>query len=89
MTGDLRSFSSPVNAAVIGASGGIGSALVRRLSDAERIKHIYALSRSAMDDMMACYAVNTFGPALVAKYFLPKLPRDRRGVFACLSAIRF
>jgi NAD(P)-dependent dehydrogenase (short-subunit alcohol dehydrogenase family) len=32
------------------------------------------------------FAVNTTGPALVAKYFLPMLPRDRRAVFAALSA---
>lgn len=32
------------------------------------------------------FAVNGIGPALVAKHFLPLLPRDRRGVFAALSA---
>lgn len=32
------------------------------------------------------FAVNTIGPALVAKHFLPRLPRDRRAVFAALSA---
>ena len=36
--------------------------------------------------MAAVFAVNTIGPALVAKHFLPLLPRDRRGVFAALSA---
>lgn len=30
--------------------------------------------------------LNTIGPALVAKHFLPLLPRDRRAVFAALSA---
>ncbi len=30
--------------------------------------------------------VNTVGPALVAKHFLPKLRRDRKTVFAALSA---
>ncbi|MBD59821.1 MAG: C-factor [Citromicrobium sp.] len=30
--------------------------------------------------------LNTIGPALVAKHFLPLLPRDRRSVFAALSA---
>jgi NAD(P)-dependent dehydrogenase (short-subunit alcohol dehydrogenase family) len=43
-----------------------------RALDAER------LSRS--------FAVNAIGPALVAKHFLPLLPRRGRGVFACLSA---
>ena len=32
------------------------------------------------------FLVNTIGPALVAKHFLPKLRRDRRAVFAALSA---
>ena len=32
------------------------------------------------------FLVNAIGPALVAKHFLPLLPRDRRGVFAALSA---
>lgn len=32
------------------------------------------------------FAINAIGPALVAKHFLPLLPRDRRSVFAALSA---
>ncbi len=32
------------------------------------------------------FAVNTTGPALVAKYFLPHLKRDERTLFAALSA---
>jgi NAD(P)-dependent dehydrogenase (short-subunit alcohol dehydrogenase family) len=32
------------------------------------------------------FAVNAIGPALVAKAFLPLMPRDRRTVFAALSA---
>lgn len=32
------------------------------------------------------FAINTIGPALVAKHFLPLFARDRRGVFAALSA---
>ncbi len=32
------------------------------------------------------FAVNTIGPALVLKHFAPLLARDRRSVFACLSA---
>ena len=31
-------------------------------------------------------SLNTIGPALIAKHFLPLLPRDRRAVFAALSA---
>lgn len=36
--------------------------------------------------MARLFAVNTIGPALIAKHTLPKLPRDRRAVFAVLSA---
>lgn len=32
------------------------------------------------------FAVNTFGPALVGKHFLPLLPRRGRSIFAALSA---
>lgn len=36
--------------------------------------------------MMRAFEVNTIGPALIAKHVLPLLPRDRRAVFAALSA---
>jgi len=36
--------------------------------------------------MTRLFAVNTIGPALIAKHMLPRLPRDRRAVFAVLSA---
>ncbi|MEL7042928.1 MAG: SDR family NAD(P)-dependent oxidoreductase [Pseudomonadota bacterium] len=32
------------------------------------------------------FALNTFGPAMVAKHFLPIMPRTNRAVFAALSA---
>jgi NAD(P)-dependent dehydrogenase (short-subunit alcohol dehydrogenase family) len=32
------------------------------------------------------FLINTIGPALVAKHFLPKLDKERRSVFAILSA---
>jgi NAD(P)-dependent dehydrogenase (short-subunit alcohol dehydrogenase family) len=32
------------------------------------------------------FAVNAIGPALIAKHVLPQLPKDRRSVFAVLSA---
>ncbi len=38
------------------------------------------------EHLMRDYRVNTVGPALVAKHFLPLMPRDRRAVFAALSA---
>jgi len=36
--------------------------------------------------MAEVFALNTIGPALIAKHILPLMPRDRRFVFAALSA---
>ncbi len=36
--------------------------------------------------MAQVFALNTIGPALIAKHLLPLMPRDRRFVFAALSA---
>lgn len=36
--------------------------------------------------MLRSFAVNSVGPAIVAKHFLPLLPREGRSVFAALSA---
>ena len=36
--------------------------------------------------MAALYRANAIGPAMIAKHLLPLLPRDRRAVFAVLSA---
>ena len=38
------------------------------------------------DTMAAVFAVNCIGPSLVARHFLPLLPRQGRSVFAALSA---
>lgn len=38
------------------------------------------------DAMARLFAINSIGPALIAKHFLPLLPKDRRAVFAVLSA---
>jgi NAD(P)-dependent dehydrogenase (short-subunit alcohol dehydrogenase family) len=40
----------------------------------------------SMETMQHVFAINTFGVALVAKHFLPHIPRERRSVFAALSA---
>ena len=37
-------------------------------------------------NMIRALEINTIGPALVAKHVLPLLPRDRRAVFAAMSA---
>ncbi len=46
-------------------------------------KNCRALSH---DDLLRAFAVNAVGPALVAKHFLPLLPKEGRSVFAALSA---
>jgi NAD(P)-dependent dehydrogenase (short-subunit alcohol dehydrogenase family) len=38
------------------------------------------------EHLLRDYRINAVGPALVAKHFLSLLPRDRRAVFAALSA---
>ena len=38
------------------------------------------------ENLAALFRVNAIGPAMIAKYFLPRLPRDRPAQFAVLSA---
>lgn len=45
-----------------------------------------SLRQLDVDHMLRDYRVNTVGPALAAKHLLPLMPRDRRAVFAALSA---
>lgn len=132
-------------AIVIGASGGLGTALVAELAQDARFARVLALSRSAVGDedpriarsridvtdeasiaaaaeqaralgdvrlvivasgllhgdgvrpekhwgeldgaaVARVFAVNSIGPALVAKHFLPLFPRQGRSVFTAISA---
>jgi NAD(P)-dependent dehydrogenase (short-subunit alcohol dehydrogenase family) len=132
-------------AVVIGASGGIGAALLAQVANDPRFASVLALSRSAAavddpciargtidvtdeasvaaaaaharalgtvrlvivasgllhgagvrpekhwgaltgDTLARMFAVNSIGPALAAKHFLPLLPREGRSVFAAISA---
>ena len=142
----VGSLHSNANAAVIGASGGIGRALVHWLAEDDRVQRIFAFSRSSVDwpesrvhgaqldlrdevsivtaaDLASAdspldivivasgilhsepnvrpektmgevdpnalaevLAINTIGPTLVAKHFLPRLRREHKTVFAALSA---
>lgn len=135
-----------INIAIIGASGGIGSAFVRLLSqNKNNTVHAFARSTTSTDNnsdtpvishidyndedsirsaaelaaqsgpidlvivatgflhdntimpekslrelsresFQKNFLVNTIGPALVAKHFLPRLHKDQRSVFAVLSA---
>jgi NAD(P)-dependent dehydrogenase (short-subunit alcohol dehydrogenase family) len=141
----FESFQSGLNIAVIGASGGIGNALIQACVADPKTAHIFALSRQGKDhpskkvtplpfdftqesslltaadrlkesgamdivivatgllqdndispekNMRALNSesfakslhINTIGPAMCAKSFLPLLRRDRKAVFAVLSA---
>lgn len=44
------------------------------------------LKRLDAEAMARVFALNAIGPAMIAKHFLPIMPRDRRFVFAALSA---
>jgi NAD(P)-dependent dehydrogenase (short-subunit alcohol dehydrogenase family) len=138
----MSATSTEFEAVVIGASGGIGAALVEQLILRDDVTSIVQTSRTSLlpaqpkctsylldlldetsiaalanactsprlvivatgllhgdgmapekswralsaDAMARSYAINTIGPALVAKYFLPLLPRTDKSVFAVLSA---
>jgi NAD(P)-dependent dehydrogenase (short-subunit alcohol dehydrogenase family) len=45
-----------------------------------------SLQQLTQDHLQTILRINTIGPALVMKYFLPLLARDRQSVFAALSA---
>lgn len=135
-----------MKAVVIGASGGVGGALLELLAARDEVKAVHALSRTgrgpiggkvvagridivdeesvaaaaeavkasgapdlvilasgilsdgdslqpektyrhqSMANFERVFAINTFGPGLVAKHFLPIMPRKGRAVFAALSA---
>ncbi|MEP3197415.1 MAG: SDR family NAD(P)-dependent oxidoreductase [Lentilitoribacter sp.] len=133
------------NVTIIGASGGIGNALIEQLSHSAKIENILACGRSeiafnvpnieyqtidltneatielaaqraseigpqdlvfvatgflhnkdvkpekairdlSIEGFERNFAINTIGPALVAKHFLPVMRKNDRSVFACLSA---
>jgi NAD(P)-dependent dehydrogenase (short-subunit alcohol dehydrogenase family) len=147
VTGNLISLAKPATVAVIGASGGVGGAIVEALANDTGIARIWATSRNEMerqsdrvwpllldltneitiaqaagqiakagdsldlifvatgvlhggptlqpektwrtldaDALRRVYEINCIGPSLVAKHLLPLLPRDRKAVFAALSA---
>ena len=52
-------------------------------NDLQPERSIRHLSNEAFQKV---FAINSFGPALLIKHFLPFMPRDQRSVFASLSA---
>jgi NAD(P)-dependent dehydrogenase (short-subunit alcohol dehydrogenase family) len=142
----MKSFNLAANVAVIGASGGIGQAVVQLLSDVPSVRLVHAFSRDATNSrdgkihrlpialldeqsiksavefaasrtpldlvfvasgmlhrdhavqpektmralsmiaMAEVFNVNTIGPALLAKHFLPAMRKTGKTVFVALSA---
>lgn len=141
----LSNFGPNLNVVIIGASGGIGNALIQHLVDDDKVNFIHAFSRSeiaidhpkvlknhidlkneqsiefaakeaskekpldiviiatgilhggsikpeksvrdiSFNNFSEIFAVNTIGPAIIMKYFLPHLNRDSKSVFAAISA---
>jgi NAD(P)-dependent dehydrogenase (short-subunit alcohol dehydrogenase family) len=131
----LASFPTGGTAVVIGATGGLGAALLDHLSRASYFEQVVGLSRSVENSiditdensvanvaerfancdirliivasglllgqgiapekswrdvgaaaLAHSFAVNTIGPALIFKHFLPMLPRSGKAVCAVLSA---
>lgn len=56
------------------------------LSDDTGLKPEKSLKQQNLVAFEKVFAINTYGPALTAKHLLPRMPRDRRAVFAALSA---
>lgn len=61
----------------------IASGILSSGEDAQPEKTYRQQSLAAFERV---FAINTFGPGLVAKHFLPIMPRQGRAVFAALSA---
>jgi NAD(P)-dependent dehydrogenase (short-subunit alcohol dehydrogenase family) len=61
----------------------VASGLLHTSSGLAPEKSWRALDLASLQEV---FAVNTFGPALVGKHFLPLLPRQGRAIFAALSA---
>lgn len=45
-----------------------------------------ALKELAPETLARSFAINTIAPAIAAKHLIPKMPRDRRAIFAVLGA---
>lgn len=56
------------------------------LHSGDQVRPERRLTEVAADSMARVFAINTIGPALLAKHLLPRLARGRKTVFAALSA---
>jgi len=86
---DLLNEESIANAAArIGVDGSLDLVLVATgaLHDGQGLAPEKTWRDFSPDAFARAFAINATGPALIAKHFLPLLARDRRAVFAALSA---
>lgn len=56
------------------------------LSAGDAVSPEKSLRQQSIENFEQLFRINTIGPALVAKHFLPIMPRSGRAVFAALSA---
>lgn len=56
------------------------------LHEGEGLKPEKSIKDFEPDHFSRVFAINTTGPAMVAKHFLPKMARNRKNVFAVMSA---
>ena len=79
-------------ASIKAAASKIGDARLDRLIVATGILHteMFGPEKSIKDikieNFVKIFSVNTFGPALIGKYFLPLMKKDKKSIIAFLSA---
>ncbi|MEL8055141.1 MAG: SDR family NAD(P)-dependent oxidoreductase [Pseudomonadota bacterium] len=86
---DIIDEDSVANAAdIVKAAGAPDLVIIASgiLSDGEALQPEKTYKHQSMENFERVFAINTFGPGLVAKHFLPIMPRRGRAVFAALSA---
>ena len=52
----------------------------------DKVEPEKSLNQLATEKFHHVFAINTFAPAIIAKYFIPKINRRERAIFAVLSA---
>ena len=72
----------------IGSQGALDIVIVATgiLSHGSNLQPEKSYRQQSYDAFDTVFSLNTFAPAMVAKYFLPLMPKKGRGVFAALSA---
>jgi NAD(P)-dependent dehydrogenase (short-subunit alcohol dehydrogenase family) len=61
----------------------VASGILHKGGDLQPEKRMQDLDAAVMEEV---FRINTIGPAIVAKHFLPRMRRDRKSAFAAISA---